>query len=187
MNSVYRISIPKTEQPPDFPDRCLGCGFDHPDATYEIVSKRRGPAWRILHWALSHGAKIRVPLCGRCESRLRKRRIVSAIAFRGILYGTFLPLVLVFGVPGQVIQRCLLVVIALGGVHILLPLWIRWEDRHPISFDAADFGKRMEFEFTNEQLAHQFSALNDTEQEAVAFRESFDYDAQRNRTTACRT
>ncbi len=41
MNSIYRVSISKTEQPPDFPDRCLGCGFDHPEATYEIVTKRR--------------------------------------------------------------------------------------------------------------------------------------------------
>jgi hypothetical protein len=183
------MSVPKTDQPPEYPDRCLGCGIDHPDATYEIVSKRRGPAWRILHWALSHGAKIRVPLCGQCESRLRKRRIVSAIAFRGILYGTFLPLVFVFGVPGQVIQRCLLVVIAIGGMHVLLPFWIRWEDRHPIPFDVSDYRSRMEFEFTNGQLAEQFSALNDTGQEAIAARpvEDLEYDVERNRATACRS
>jgi hypothetical protein len=188
MNSVYRVSVPKTEQPPDFPDQCLGCGFDHPEATYDIVTKRRGPAWRIMHWVISPGGKIRVPLCNRCEARIRKRRTISAIAWKGIVYGLMALAYYAFGVPGLFFLRFLQASIVLGAINILLIFWMRWEDKHPIPFDVSDYGSRMEFEFTNEQLAQQFSALNDTGQEAIAFRsaEDLDYDLERNRTTACR-
>src|SRR5271166_1793577 len=67
------VRLPKS-QAPRFPDKCVVCGQENPDASVKVSTRAIG-WWTWVFW--THGSKftVAVPACSGCGTRLRRQRL----------------------------------------------------------------------------------------------------------------
>lgn len=83
MNATWEVRL-KRHQAPVFPDRCVRCGCDSPDATFGVAARRDTTLSTILAIP-GRRMSIDVPACRACRGRMiwHKRLRVAAYVLSG--------------------------------------------------------------------------------------------------------
>jgi len=149
------VKLPKSH-PPVFPDRCVVCGANHPDATYRAGTNAIG-WWTLAFWSFGQRFTVEVPACEPCCGRMRRQRWVQlAVNAAVAVAGVAVAMSLLQWYRGP-FKRWLVLGIALV---CLLPV-ILWETFFPRPFDMTAFSDTMDYEFRDSAYAEEFAALND--------------------------
>ena len=149
-----RVTISQLTKP-QFSDRCVVCGADHPATTASLTGRDALAGGRL--WQLFDGwYSVAVPCCRWCGWRLHGRRLARSLALvGGILGGGTLA---ALGSGGTISPRFAL--IGGGAILIFLIGLAVLERRSPLPFDFEPEGDDVSFDFRDLSLGYEFRALN---------------------------
>jgi len=148
------VNLPKS-QLPFFPDRCVACGADAPDASYRVGTNAIG-WWTLAFWSFGRRFRVDVPACDSCRDRMCRawwlRLAVNAVV---VAIGVGLALYLLRWYQGP-FKRWFALGIAL---ICLLPV-ILWEVFFPRPIDLTAYADTVDYEFRDPEYAEEFAELN---------------------------
>lgn len=155
MPFATRIRLPRGRAAV-FPDRCIGCGAEHPGATDRVTSFP-SESWDMLLRVLGRrGPSVEVPACAGCVEWLRDQRAtriaasaVTAAAGIGVL------IYLIVATRGQVSRWTYYE----GCLACALPLLL-WEYFRPLPFLFTAHADEVDYHFRDPEYAAEFQALN---------------------------
>src|SRR5262245_2488421 len=76
------VNLPKTRVAA-FPNRCIACGSDQPDASYRVTTHAVG-WWTVLLWHWGQRFSVDVPACASCRGTMRRQywlRLLVTLGF----------------------------------------------------------------------------------------------------------
>ena len=136
-----------------FPDRCVVCGVENPEASAGIVSRDnlKGAAF----WAGWH--RVRVPCCRICGLKLQLWRVWSMLRTTLIAGSAF-----AFGIlflsrrfPGWATGLMVLVLCVVGFAVVFV-----WNQFFPPGFSVDPHDAYIDYEFRDRALGEEFARLN---------------------------
>jgi hypothetical protein len=137
------------------PAGCTACGCRDEVFVRRVNTMAPQPGIHFFTWA---GRPLRLPLCRRCDSRLRRRLEVPLVVW-------FFALPAAVGLLAWACGGGLLPFpgVALSAL-IAIPVWLvrRWQNRQPQSFEITDYRNQIDFAWADSRLAAQFAELNDS-------------------------
>ena len=150
------VNLPRTHVAL-YPTRCVSCGVDPQGRTITIRTHTIG-WWTYWLWTFGKGFTTHPPVCGSCARRIRVQR-----------WGRFaVPLliamlVMIFIWP-QLDENVALefrkwIIMAL--ILLCCVPYFFWEVYFPPKIDITAFKDSVDYEFADEDYAHDFAALND--------------------------
>jgi hypothetical protein len=138
------------------PPHCLACGSGHDVLIRRTATRSAAPGVHFFTWV---GRPLRLPLCARCDSRLRRRLELPLLVWFFALPTAVGIMALAFArgalpLPGLVLTSLIAIPVAL----------IRyWQNRQPPPFEVTDCDDRIDFAWTDRGRATAFAELNNTE------------------------
>lgn len=148
------IRLPKS-QVAKFPDKCVVCGQEHPDATVKVSTRAIG-WWTWLFWLPGRKFSVEVPACSWCGGRLRRQHL-----FRWLLTVALIFTAIVLIAPNfEGITRPLRKWLILGAVIVCLSPWFVLQMVFPPPIDLTAYTDSVEYEFRDPEYAAEFAALN---------------------------
>jgi hypothetical protein len=148
------VRLPKA-YPALFPDRCIACGRDHPDALYRV--RANASALTLAYWGLGSRLTVEAPVCERCRKRTRRRRWALVVVYALLLsVGILLWLVLTHGSKGP--GRTW---IGLGIILLCLLPGFVWEFFRPTALEITANPDTVDYQFRDPDYAIDFYLLNE--------------------------
>jgi hypothetical protein len=153
--STYHVVI---EQPSDaiLPRHCLACGGGQDLLIRRVTTRSAAPGVHFFTWA---GRPLRLPLCPRCDSRLRRRLELLLLVW-------FFALPAAVGFLGWGLARGIspvpgVVLTSLIAIPVCLVRY--WQNRRPPPFEVTDYEDRVDFAWVDPGRAVEFAELNGTD------------------------
>ena len=149
------VNLPRTHRA-EYPERCVRCGDDPEGKTIRIWTHTIG-WWTYLLWVFGKGFTTHPPVCDACGLRFRAQRWGGFLA--PILIAL---LVMVFIWP--LLDRNLFLEfrkwIIMGVILLCSAPYFLWEVFFPPAIDITAFKDSVDYEFADEDYAHDFAMLN---------------------------
>lgn len=150
------VNLPRTHTP-RFPTTCVRCQEDAGSETIRTAGFT--VSWfTTFFWLFASKFVAQVPACPECRFRLRFQRFGSLLVtiFIVAVVAIFIwPHVTDFVAPSA--RRWAMLGLAL----VCLSPWWMFEIFFPSAFDVTVYRNSVDYEFANEDYAHQFALLND--------------------------
>ena len=150
------VNLPRTHRA-EYPERCVRCGDDPKGKTIRIWTHTIG-WWTYLLWAFGRGFTTHPPVCGSCAWRVRAQR-VGRFAVPLLIAA----LVMVFIWPrldGNLFLEFRKWII-MGVILLCSAPYFLWEVFFPPTIDITAYKDNVDYEFADEDYAHDFAELND--------------------------
>ncbi len=153
MPSSTDIRLPRSHVPV-FPDRCVFCGQDQPDATATLFADVFDASTLLLHPGPMH--IVQVPACSWCAPRLHRQQLFSWLLIVTTMIAVGIVLWPLFKMVHHIIFMYL---VAAASVVCLLP-WAVWQVFFPPRFDVLAYSDSVVYQFLDAEYAAEFAALN---------------------------
>jgi len=150
--SAFSIILPRQQQA-TFPDRCVVCNAERPEASARIIARNNLNGRLLwLGWF-----SVGIPCCRACGVRLQLWRAWD-FSRTLIIGGASFAFGMIFLLPRLEGWATGLIVLGLCGLGFLA-VFI-WNRLFPPAFNVDVHSTHVEYEFRNSSLAHEFAELN---------------------------
>ena len=156
MPGCAEVNLPRTDVA-RYPERCVCCESDPQGKTIRIWTRTIG-WWTYLMWVFGKGFTTHPPVCGSCGLRFRAQRwgrymvplLIAALVMVFIWHRLDSNLFLEF-------RKWII----MGVILFCCAPYFLWEVFFPPAIDITAFKDNVDYEFADEDYAHDFANLND--------------------------
>jgi hypothetical protein len=150
------------DRAPVFPDRCVNCARERPEAALEYSCAHRSILWNFLIFLPGfRRIRVQVPVCAECLPLVRRRRRlkwwVELVVILAVVAVVYLITRMLDWSPRKP-TRLFIVFLACIPAFALFSYF-------PPPFDLTPLSTHVDYEFRDLDYAREFAALNDAEVE----------------------
>lgn len=149
------VNLPRAH-PAVYPKRCVRCGGDHQGHNIRLWTHTIG-WWTVVFWMFGQGFTTRPPACRKCALPIRIHRIGGTVL--GLMVAVLF-MIFVWPQLDDFVARSLRKWVALGLVMVCFSPYLLWESIFPPAIDITAFKDSVDYEFRDEDFAHEFAELN---------------------------
>jgi hypothetical protein len=149
------VNLPRSHKA-KFPDKCVVCGRPSPESTVRLMTGALG-WWTWLLWHFGSSFSVRAPACASCGRRLHVHRFAGLLITIGLAMAAVW---FVWPLLSDQIPRPVRKWIVMGLAVICMSPQILWRVWSPDPFDITCYSESVDYEFRDEDMAHEFAELN---------------------------
>ncbi len=149
------VNLPKGHKA-RFPDKCIVCHRTGPDSSVRLFTGAIG-WWTWLLWMFGKPFMVKAPACTSCGWRLHLRRFVSLAITVGLIA---LASVYLWPLVSDELPRAARTAIKFGIAMLCIAPQVLFEVYRPHPFGITAYGKSVDYEFRDPDLAQEFAEMN---------------------------
>lgn len=155
------VRLPKNRKP-EFPNRCVVCGQEHPDSTVPVSTRAIG-WWTWMFWLPGRKFSVQVPACSGCGRRLWRQHLFRWLITIVLILCVVFAIAPFFADFPRAYRKWLI----LGAVIVVLLPWFLWQVFFPPPLDLTAFSDSIDYEFRDRAYAEEFASLNQAKVDGI--------------------